>query len=358
MSDNLYHSMEERVNNFRLFYRRENKRPLFGFFVGSEYPLFLYNASRSLPTGRPLRPDDFVVEDYLDDCDRLFNEHEACGGDFIWAGSAFWGIPWLEAALGCPIYANHTTGSIHSEKPPNFQETDSLPDFDENSPWIKKTKEFIVSIAERSAGRWPIGTTRMRGIADLLSALYGGENFIFAMMENGHQIKELCQKLTDFWIEYGKFQLEHIPLFHGGVGSFCYNMWAPEGTIWHQEDATALLSPALYNEFIRPYDQQIVEAFPACIIHQHSVGYIPVDAYIKMGMTALEMHIDEGGPNAQELFPTHQKVVAEKPFLIWGNLSEKDLEWIFTELPPQGLAIQKLVTGQDEAHRLYRQYIS
>ena len=79
-----------------------------------------YRASASLPSDRPLTPEDFAVEPYLDDCDRLFELHEACGGDFIWSASAFWGIPWLEAALGCPILADHSTGSIHAQRPRGF----------------------------------------------------------------------------------------------------------------------------------------------------------------------------------------------------------------------------------------------
>ena len=91
--------LEERVARFRSFYQRANERPLLGFFVGSEYPLRRYRASDSLPSDRPLAPEDFAVGPYLDDCERLFNLHEACGGDFIWSAGAFWGIPWLEAAL-------------------------------------------------------------------------------------------------------------------------------------------------------------------------------------------------------------------------------------------------------------------
>ena len=92
--DNAFHkSIEERVALFRQYYAKENERPLLGFFCGSEYPLHRYPASRSLPEDRPLTPDDFLIEPYLDDCDALFEHHEACGGDFIWAGSAFWGIP-------------------------------------------------------------------------------------------------------------------------------------------------------------------------------------------------------------------------------------------------------------------------
>ena len=46
---------------------------------------------------------------------------EEAGGDFIWAASSFWGIPWIEAALGCDIFASHETGSIHAETPADFK---------------------------------------------------------------------------------------------------------------------------------------------------------------------------------------------------------------------------------------------
>ena len=164
----------ERAGRFRQFYQQANARPLLGFFVGSDYPLRRYRASDNLPTHRPLTPEDFEVAPYLDDCDRLFDLHEGCGGDFIWSASAFWGIPWLEVALGCPIFADHSTGSIHAKPPADFTGADSVPKFDTNSPWMRKAVEFLDRMAERSSGRWPIGTTRMRGISDLISALYVG----------------------------------------------------------------------------------------------------------------------------------------------------------------------------------------
>jgi hypothetical protein len=55
-------TIEERVELFKSFHRRENIRPLLGFFRGSEYPLFRYPFSKSLPEGRPLRPEDFNVK--------------------------------------------------------------------------------------------------------------------------------------------------------------------------------------------------------------------------------------------------------------------------------------------------------
>ncbi len=212
-------------------------------------------------------------------------------------------------------------------------------------------------MAHRSKGRWPIGTTRMRGISDLLSALYGGENFIYAMLEKPDEVKDVCKKLTNFWIEYGKLQLENIPLFHDGIGSFYYNMWVPAGTVWHQEDAAALMNPSLYEEFIRPCDEAIAKAFPGCIIHQHPTQFYPVDAYLEMDMLALELHIDKGGPCARELYDTHKKILERKPLIIWGDIPEDDLDWIFEKLPQQGLAVNTVVTDANEAQRLWNRYI-
>ena len=352
-----FQSIEQRVERFRAYYRRANDRPLLGFFVGSDYPLRRYRASDTLPDDRPLRPDDFDVRPYLDDCDRLFDAHEACGGDFIWSASAFWGIPWLEAAIGCPILADHATGSIRSEPPPGFAGPADIPPFDAQSPWMRKAVEFLDRMAEHSSGRWPLGTTRMRGIADLLSALYGPTGFVYAMIDRPVEVREACRRLADVWIEFARLQLRHIPLFHGGIGSFYYNMWVPAGTVWHQEDAAALLSPELYDAFIREHDRRIAESFEGCIMHQHPTAFVPTDFYLDMPFTALEMHIDEGGPRADALYETHRKILARKPLLIWGNLSESDMEWILTRLPGAGLAVMTVVNDPAAAADVWRRHI-
>ena len=353
----LHSSIEERVELFRKYYRFANDRPLLGFFVGSEYPLHRYNAPHNLPENHPLAPSDFDISPYLDDYDRLFDEHEACGGDFIFSASVFWGIPWLEAIVGCDIIADHTSGSIHSEKPPDFKGPDDIVSFDTESPWAMKTFEFIKAMAQRSNGRWPIATTRMRGISDLLSALYGGQEFLYAMKEKPDEVKAVCEKLTKIWIEFGKLQLEHIPLYHDGIGSFYYNMWAPAGTIWHQEDTAALLNPALYDEFIRPYDERIIAAFDGCIMHQHPTGYVPTDFYLEMNFTSLELHIDKGGPSAEQLYQTHLKILKKVPLIIWGDIPEKDLDWIFSKLPAKGLAVITVVNGPEQAADIWEKYI-
>jgi hypothetical protein len=349
--------IEERVGLFRQFYARKNERPLLGFFHGSEYPIHRYQAAAAIPVGRALVPEDFPVEPYLDDCDRLFEVHEQCGGDFIWSASVFWGIPWVEAALGCPIVlSSYESGSIHAEKPAEFTGAESLPEFAIDNPWVVKAIEFLEQLSLRSGGRYPLATTRMRGISDLLAVLYDGEQFIFEMMTAPDEVKRTAAKLRDFWIDFGQMQLERIPEYHGGIGSFYYNTWAPAGTIWHQEDAAALLSPSLFQQFIKPFDDEIVRAFDGCIMHLHSTGYVPVDDYLELNFTALELHIDNGGPSAEALYETHKKILQKSPLIIWGDIPERDLDWIFTKLPPQGLAVIPVVESPQHAEAIWTRY--
>ena len=84
----------------------------------------------------------------------------------------------------------------------------------------------------------------------------------------------------------------------------------------------------------------------------HSNGYYPYDRYVNMDFTVLELHIDEGGPTAEQLFPVHKEILAKKPLIIWGNLHENDLHWIFRNLPGQVLAVITCVNSPGEAPRI------
>ncbi|MGI6031401.1 MAG: hypothetical protein ACOX7F_07855 [Eubacteriales bacterium] len=347
---------QQRVQRFRQYYQRKNDRPLLGFFVGDEYPLRRYPSFACLPQDRPLQPEDISVEALVADTEELYRAHEACGGDFLFAATAFWGVPWLEAALGCFIYANHATGSLYSEPPAGFSSADDIPAFDPQNPWMRKMVECYQALEKSSAGRYPIGTTRFRGVSDLLAALYGGDELIFRMMDEPEDIQAAAKKLAAFFVEASRLQLRHIPPFEEGIGSFYYYMWAPPGTVWYQEDSVALLSPPLYEQFIEPCVRYIVRELKSVIIHQHSVGFVPVQSYMDAGMTALEMHIDRGGPTAQELFPVHCQIQKEKPLLIWGDLSREDFDWLMEKLPPEGLALSVVVQNPEQAEEYWRRF--
>ncbi|MGD0500836.1 MAG: hypothetical protein ABSC23_20675 [Bryobacteraceae bacterium] len=331
--------LSERLDRLGQWIERRNDRPLVGFTLESYYPLHRYRSGvRRIPNGL-VHPEDVHVEDYLDDCDRLFEMHEAAGGDLVWTAAPFWGLPWVEASLGCGVVADHDIGSTRSTTPPAFARNPVVPEFSETNPWVAKMLAFIPPLVERSAGRYPVGPTLMRGIADLLSALYGGENFVLRMLDEPEEVRAVVKALTRYWIAFGRCLLGRLPLFHGGTGSFLYNLWCPGKTIWTQEDAAALLSPALYERFIYPADCEIACAFERTVMHLHPTRFIPVKQLMTAKTEVIELHIDRDGPRAEDLEKHYRVILAGKPLLIWGDLTDADLDFVLTQLPVQGLAV-------------------
>jgi hypothetical protein len=340
--------LPERLARMANWWRRANDRPLVGFTLGSYYPLHRYPRAAARLAEGPVRPEDIVVSDYLDDTDRLFELHEAAGGDLLFSAAPFLGLPWVEASLGCGVVADHTTGSTRSTPPAEPE----VPPFSPDNPWVRKMLEFVPALAERSAGRYPVGVTLMRGVSDLLAALYGGGDFVLRLIDEPDRMRQAVERLTDYWIAFGRCLLDALPLFHGGTGSFFYGLWSPGRMIWLQEDAVALLSPALYREFIYPADCRIARAFENAIVHLHPTRFIPSRELVATDLAAIELHIDHDGPHAAALEEHYRTILAVKPLLVWGDLTEADLEFVLTRLPQRGLAVNVVVESVAQAHEL------
>ncbi len=354
----MHFPLSERLDRLTQWLERRNSRPLLGFSLGSYYPLRGYpTGSRCLPSGQ-VSPNDVIVEQFLDDTDRLHQVHEEAGGDFVFSAAPFLGLPWIEASLGCGVVADHNSGSTRSTPPEGFAANPVIPTFSEDNAWVAKMLEFIPALRARSAGRYPVGVTLMRGIADLLSALYGAENFVLRMYDEPEEIRHVVAQLTEYWIAFGRSLLAHLPLFHGGTGSFFYSLWCPGRTIWLQEDAVAILSPALYERFILPADCRIAQCFENAMIHLHPTRFIPSRRLISTNLAAIELHIDHDGPRAETLEQHYRTILGSKPLLIWGDLTRADLNFIFSRLPYQGLAVNVVVSSPDEAQAIWDRVMS
>jgi len=347
-------SVRERIEGFRRFFAMANDQgPLVGFFLDTYYPLRRYHTEGFLPHG-PLRAEDVAVEAFLPEYERLFRIHEECAGDFLWGGAAFWGLPWVEALAGCRVVADQQTGSSRSLAPEDFRGVKDLLVFDPDNPWARKAREFLGRLAEHSAGRFPIGTTLMRGISDLLSALHGGPEFLYRLLDHPAEERRLIRGLTDLWLAFARDQLARIPDFHGGVGSFYYSMWLPGRGVWLQEDASALMSPQLFGEFIYPAIVEMAGAFDTSIIHLHPSTYVPVDFLVGSPLSAIELHIDLGGPSAEELHPYYRKIQSRKPLVIWGDLSAVDLQFLARRLDRRSLALLPVVSNREQAESIWK----
>ena len=81
-------------------------RPLIHPWRSGYYPAEQFPCGTSRwQTGAILRPEDVCFAPFAEDYERLYESQQNSDGDFGYVGSAYWGIPWLEAIMGCPVAA-------------------------------------------------------------------------------------------------------------------------------------------------------------------------------------------------------------------------------------------------------------
>ena len=83
---------------------RRVDRPVIGFWRSGYYPAEQFpSAVTRWRTGAILQPNEVSFAPFAADYERLYESQHENNGDVGYIGSAYWGIPWLEAIMGCAV---------------------------------------------------------------------------------------------------------------------------------------------------------------------------------------------------------------------------------------------------------------
>jgi hypothetical protein len=342
-----------KIDGYRRFWARdEAERPLVGFSFKSWLPLEEFKASASWPQDAALSPDMIVPEDFLDDQERLLSEADRIQDDILRGASpsqtVFWGCGTLGARMR--VMPGNV---VPLDRSLAWEEAFAL-GMDRTSPWYRKYMEFIDVLVARSAGRFPVSHGTLVGPLDYMVNIRGHEQAVIDLMLEPERAAPFLERMGDFFIEITQDAWKRIPLYHGGWYDAQYQLWAPGPIARMQEDAVAVLSPDLYNRYVKPVDARIAAAFPNAFMHLHATSMIVLDHILEIeALRCLEVNNDVGGPPVSWLV-THLKKIqaAGRSLLIRGTFTEDELRLLVDELDPRGLYLYLMVADEGEIDRL------
>ena len=132
----------------------------------------------------------------------------------------------------------------------------------------------------------------LQGPMDNLELIWGSDLF-YSLVDEPELIHVLLQKITDFIRQ----QLnEWLRLFPENRGTASYFRHREKGCIALRDDSAMNLSPAFFEEFIAPYDQQILSEYGG-IVHFCGKGdhFIPLLAQLKglRGINMSQPHLND-----------------------------------------------------------------
>jgi hypothetical protein len=286
-----------------------------------------------------LLPDMLDLDSLIPQYERLFTEGGLYMGDLLWAASPLWGLPWLEAIIGCRIEVSKNDGTIWAGQVTS--DISAVPEvrLNQENPWFLKLLEFTHLLANYSQNRFPLSTPLLRGPVDMLAALVGTENLALAAYDIPEKVQQLAYQCAEVYIAVAKAQLGIMPPFFGGY-SQQQHLWAPGSTIMTQQDAALFFTPKNYCDLFLAADRMILGNFDYTIMHLHSTALHLLDDLLALDeLTCLQIVIDPTGPSVEELLPIFKKIQACKALVVFGDLDTQEVDFILNKLSPRGLCV-------------------
>jgi hypothetical protein len=329
------------------------ERPLLGFWLGGYYPAEQFPRGTSdWRDGQELRPEDVAFAPFATDYEALFRLHQQADDDFFYVGSAYWGIPWMEAILGCPVFA----AGANCRAEACLAELAEFPRLDlADIPWFQVLRRFTMELAAFSAGRFPVCPPLLRGPGDCASAMLGGMPFVMGFHDDPARMEVLLRHCSQTRLAVVRALAAVTSPWHGthAAGGYPSKLWCRRPVAYCQEDSAALLSPDLFRQFVMPLHREQCRAAEVNFIHLHSSCLYPVDILLENRCyDVLEINIDHPGgssPALPELLPVLKRIqAAGLPLLLWGELSPGEWKTLRKELSPVGLSLQPIVRQAED----------
>lgn len=347
-------TIEKKIELHNYFWmRRKIERPLVSFRIASDFFFATHfkAANDLLVEGKKITPSMLNVDSFLNDYERIYQDISSIGQDGFWVAEPFFGIPWMEAMLGCEIYA---TKSSFVSKPwvKSLEETKKI-EFNAENEWFKKYMEFIEKLIILSRGRFPISQQIMRGPSDMVGALLGQLELVYYLVDKPEEMKILFSRVADIFLNVIKHGYNIIPKFYGGYSIGYFHIWVPEKCILFQEDLSAILSPTYYRLFLKKPDIKICKRYKYNAIHLHPSSFFILNDLLQIdNLKLIEINKDIGGPTISEMLPQFKRVLESKRLVIWGALDLTDLELIKKELPAKGLFLNIVIPSIEKAREI------
>ena len=334
------------------------ERPLVGIWVGTYMPLKRYKKAAAIFStygNSAINADSVNPKDFLEDFDTLFFEHEKIDDDLFWSAVPLEGFPWMEAIIGCSVYASAET---YWTKPClNTGDEFEKIDFSSENKWFRKLLEFRQVLVDHVKKRYSVATScaPMRGPGDMMGAALGQQRLCLELYDNLGKIKQLASLCTEIWIKIARAQNEQTPRFCNGYLLPFYNIWAPNVFQYMQEDALAYFSPQFYKEILLQNHTKMANSFECPVMHLHPDAlYCLNDLYQIDNMRVIEVNRERFGPSLTELIPTFKEIQRRKSLIIWGELTLPEIRELLGVLSPVGLCLIPIVEGVEEGKSLMR----
>jgi 5-methyltetrahydrofolate--homocysteine methyltransferase len=213
----------------------------------------------------------------------------------------------------------------------------------------------------RASDKYLVGMTDLGGAFDIAASLRGHQELVFDMIERPEETRDMISAIDDIWFE--AYDILHKKIAEKCEGMTCWMpVWSRDRWYPLQCDFGAILSPRLFEEFVKPSLENEARFLDRALFHLDGPDMVKhADSILDIeGINAIQWRPTEyDGPDASYVYekwiPLYKKIQAKKRSIVMLGVNPKEIEEILKYVSPRGLYMQTSCSSEEEASDLLRQ---
>ncbi len=195
-------------------------------------------------------------------------DYNLCCTEF--AGDAFpliwpnFGAGINNAFLGAEL--NYSGDTVWFKPPVEKKIEDLHFEFDRNNKWLQRVCDILKAAKDRWQDNVMVLHPDIGGTFDILSAFRGAENLMFDMYDKSDEVHRAAAEIRDTWFKYYDLFEEILNSEKDGRASWAC-IYSDRPHYIYQCDFAFMLSPDLFEEFVKPDLEAVAEKLPNGIYH-------------------------------------------------------------------------------------------
>jgi hypothetical protein len=284
----------------------------------------------------------------------FFAQH-SCLGCVYPEDTAYLGPGSLNAFLGCSIDFQEDTLWYNpiSDDP---AKVDQLR-IDRDGFYWKWTKEALSYVAAQADGKYIATMPDLIEGLDILSELFGTQEFLMHLIDCPEEIHRLLDQLDDLYFEAYDELARTIKRDDGSVPYMAFNTWGPGRCAKVQCDFSAMISPDMYDEFVAPRIQKQCQKLDYTVYHLDGPDALRhIDSVLAIPeLDALQWEPGARGPHTGDKVwwdKVWKKVYAAGKSAFLHGVPADEIEPFVKEFGTEGTLIITHTETEDQAHKL------
>ena len=255
-------------------------------------------------------------------------------------------------------YANFYNDTVWFElgEPWDYEKIISLP-HDFTTPFAETQLAAVEAAAKRFGGGAVITPLDLGGLADVLSSLRRTDGFLYDMIDRPDDVKEALHVLRAIWKHFHDRMTAIIEPANDGLYTSWTRMLSDSLYYPSQCDACAMISPAMFDEFVWPTLSDEMSSYGRTLYHLDGSGEAPhLDTMCKNPSLKVIQWVPEpaAGHADAVYYPIYEKIIALGRKIIFDGFrgTRGELAALLKRFPCEAFCVFLEADGYDDAMRL------